>query len=114
MSSKNLRTITDLDQHNINSISDILSDDIYFEISKRDGSDTIITQKISSSQFINTLSAAIMQSVSAQFVTLTTDQTISGEKTFTNKMILSSNNDNNSLLSCNSPIDGIAMSAWWA
>lgn len=116
----NIRTISQLDNFPISNIGSISSDNICFEISKQDTTG-IQTYNINAKDFIDAIIDETMSRVYRNFVTLSGDpQTITSNKVFNSNLsclkniVLSSNDITKPLLSCNSPINGIAMSAWWA
>lgn len=116
----NIRTISQLPLHKITAFNDIYQDNISFEITKKVGND-IQTYRIDAKQFIDALSSKIFEIANKKYVSISGDpQEITSHKIFNCKLScldtvkIQSDDVNNPLLSCNSPINGVAMSAWWA
>lgn len=119
MNINNLRTISELTELSatpVNLVEMLLSNTTFFEIEKDN-----ITYKISGINVYNAIKSKLEYDILTRFVTLATDQIITGKKTFSeNGIIINDCNlqcyssNNTSILSCNTPIDGIALSACWA
>lgn len=117
---KTIRTISQLDNLFTNDdnsttiLTELSSDNVFFEFSKMaNDDDCISTYKISGKQLFDAIYSHILNITDKKYVDISSTQTISGEKTFTNNVILKNELDNTPLLIANTPLSAVALSANW-
>lgn len=114
--SNNIRTISQLTELELKSFSELNSENLFLEVSKKEG-DTVKTYKLSMNKFLNLLFTRIHDDGDTRWVTLASDQdNISGKKTFINNVNFNNGTkiDENGVIHSDKIIEGTARRAYWA